>query len=119
MGARVVSIERDPTLARAAALRLAELGFAGPELQLVCGDGYRGLPSEAPFDAILVAAAPDHIPQPLKEQLAEGGRMVVPIGPPDRDQSLLRLVRRGDRFHEERLFTVRFVPMTGESQQMH
>jgi protein-L-isoaspartate(D-aspartate) O-methyltransferase len=117
IGARVFSIERDPELARAAERRLAELGFAGQNLTLVRGDGYRGLPEQAPFDAIVVAAAPDHIPQPLKEQLAEGGRLVVPIGPPDRDQALLRLIRRGDRFHEERLFTVRFVPMTGESQR--
>jgi protein-L-isoaspartate(D-aspartate) O-methyltransferase len=117
IGARVVSIERDPQLARVAEARLEELGFAGPNLKLVGGDGYRGLPSEAPFDAIVVAAAPDHLPKPLQEQLAEGGRMVVPIGLPDRDQSLLRIVRRGDRFHEERLFTVRFVPMTGESER--
>jgi protein-L-isoaspartate(D-aspartate) O-methyltransferase len=117
LGARVVSIERDATLARIAQERLAELGFAGPDLTLVCGDGYRGLPAEAPFDAIVVAAAPDHLPAPLRDQLAEGGRMVVPVGPPEREQMLLRIVRRGGRFREEQLFTVRFVPMTGESQQ--
>lgn len=117
LGARVVSIERDATLARLASERLTELGFAGPDLELVCGDGYRGLPAAAPFDAIVVAAAPDHLPPALREQLAEGGRMVVPVGPPDREQMLLRVVRRGERFREEKLFTVRFVPMTGESQQ--
>lgn len=116
IGARVVSIERDPALANAAKERLAELGFAGPDLTLACGDGYRGMASEAPFDAIVVAAAPDHLPPPLLDQLADGGRMVVPVGPPEHDQVLLRVVRRGGRLHEERLFTVRFVPMTGESQ---
>jgi protein-L-isoaspartate(D-aspartate) O-methyltransferase len=117
LGARVVSIERDPTLAHEAGQRLAELGYAGANLTLVCGDGYRGLPSAAPFDAIVVAAAPDHLPKPLLEQLAEGGRLVAPVGLPDRDQTLLRVIRRGERFLEERLFPVRFVPMTGESQR--
>jgi protein-L-isoaspartate(D-aspartate) O-methyltransferase len=117
IGARVVSIEKDEALARIAKEHLEELGFAGPDLTLVSGDGYRGLAAAAPFDAIVVGAAPDHLPQPLLDQLAEGGRMVVPVGPPERDQMLLRVVRRGGRFHEERLFTVRFVPMTGESQQ--
>lgn len=117
LGARVVSIERDASLALSASERLAELGWSGPDLTLLCGDGYRGAPASAPFDAIVVSAAPDHLPAPLEEQLAEGGRMVIPVGPPEHDQLLLRVVRRGGRCHEERLFSVRFVPMTGESQQ--
>jgi protein-L-isoaspartate(D-aspartate) O-methyltransferase len=113
MGTRVVSVERDPSLAEEAKRRLEALGF---DVIVRCADGYRGAPEEAPFDAIVVAAAPDHVPKPLLQQLADGGRMIVPIGRSDGEQELRRIVRSGDRMQETRLFPVRFVPMTGESE---
>jgi len=114
MGARVFTVERDAELARAAGRLLAELGFA---VEVRCADGYGGWPEQAPFDAILVAAAPDHVPPELERQLAEGGRLVVPVGPRDGEQTLLQIRRRGDRFVERRLFPVRFVPMTGAAER--
>jgi protein-L-isoaspartate(D-aspartate) O-methyltransferase len=79
------------------------------------GDGYRGWPEAAPFDAVMVTAAPDHVPQPLVEQLAPGGRMVIPVG---RGVQELRLIIRDEDggFEETRLLPVRFVPMTGEAE---
>ena len=113
LGAKLVTIERDPALAATAAERLAWLGY---QVELRTGDGYRGAPDRAPFDAIVVTAAPDHVPAPLIDQLAEGGRLVIPIGKGG-SQQLLRLVKRGGRVIQEKLFEVRFVPMTGESEQ--
>jgi protein-L-isoaspartate(D-aspartate) O-methyltransferase len=77
------------------------------------GDGYRGWPEQAPFDAIIVTAAPGHVPQPLIDQLAMGGRLVLPVG--EFDQELLRIERQADGIREERLIDVRFVPMRGEA----
>ena len=79
------------------------------------GDGYQGWPEAAPFDAILVTAAAPRIPEPLKQQLKDGGRLVVPVG--DDWQELVVLTRRGDRFEEKRVMPVRFVPMTGKVRQ--
>ena len=79
------------------------------------GDGYRGWPEEAPFDAIVVTAAPDHVPEPLLEQLADGGVLVLPVG--GGAQDLVRIRRRGAALERETLFGVRFVPMTGEAEQ--
>ena len=79
------------------------------------GDGYRGWPEQAPFDAIIVTAAPDHVPQPLVDQLAVGGRLVLPVG--GFDQELLRIERDADGIREERLIDVRFVPMRGEAER--
>src|SRR5262249_47030322 len=111
LGARVVTIEKDPALCAAAAARLAELGYS---VDVRCGDGSRGAPDAAPFDAILVTAAPPKTPQPLVEQLADGGTLVLPLGRTGGPQELRRLVKRAGRVEEERLFEVRFVPMTGE-----
>ena len=80
-----------------------------------CGDGYQGWSEHAPFDAIIVTAAPDHIPQPLVDQLAMGGRMVIPVG--DRYQELIRLRKTPEGIKQERLLPVRFVPMTGEAEK--
>ena len=78
-------------------------------------DGYKGWPDAAPFDAILVTAAPPKVPAPLRGQLAIGGRMVIPVG--DAQQELLVITRTGETsFSEERVFPVAFVPMTGEAQ---
>jgi protein-L-isoaspartate(D-aspartate) O-methyltransferase len=76
------------------------------------GDGYFGWREAAPFDAILVTAAPDHVPPPLLAQLKDGGRMVVPVGPPGLVQTLWLITRRGDRNVFESLGPVLFVPLT-------
>jgi protein-L-isoaspartate(D-aspartate) O-methyltransferase len=111
IAAEVYSIEIVAPLAERAKETLAALGYEG--IHLRTGDGYRGWPEAAPFDAIVITAAPEHVPAPLLEQLAPGGRMVVPVG--GREQELLRFTRSETGIHEERLLPVRFVPMTGEA----
>jgi len=87
-------------------------------VQVHCGDGYQGLPDEAPFDAVMVTAAPEHVPQPLVDQLAPGGRMVIPVGPAGWAQELTLLVKGEDgKVTRSKVFGVAFVPMTGEAQQ--
>jgi protein-L-isoaspartate(D-aspartate) O-methyltransferase len=86
------------------------LGYGNVEVR--AGDGYAGWPEAAPFDGILVTAAAPRVPAPLKEQLKDGGRLVLPIG--DDDQELVVVTRRGSAFEERRVLAVRFVPMTGE-----
>ena len=111
MGCRVFSIEILPGLAAAAATRLRSLGYE--RVRVRAGDGYLGWPDEAPFDAILVAAAPDHIPRPLVDQLKIGGRLVLPVGPDGGVQSLVLVTKREDgTVDEEEILAVRFVPMT-------
>ena len=78
------------------------------------GDGYYGWEEHAPYDAIIVTAAPDHLPQPLVRQLKEGGRLVIPIGPPGGYQSLWQFVKKGDDLEAHNLGGVAFVPFTGE-----
>lgn len=108
LGADVVSIERVPELAASAADRLARLGYA---VEVVVGDGHRGWPARAPYDRIVVAAAPERVPDALLDQLhRDGGRLVIPVGSED-DQELLVLERDGDRFTRKRLFQVLFVPL--------
>ncbi len=107
------SIEIDPVLAARAADTLDRLGY--DRIHLRTGDGYKGWPDAAPFDAIVVTAAPPRVPGPLRAQLAIGGRMVIPVG--DATQELLVITRTGETsFTEERVFPVMFVPMTGEAQ---
>jgi protein-L-isoaspartate(D-aspartate) O-methyltransferase len=110
--AEVYSVEIVPSLARRAATDLERLGYEN--VHVVEGDGYRGLPDQAPFDAIIVTAAPEHIPQPLIDQLKVGGRMVLPVG--DYYQELVLVTRDAEGVHETRMIGVRFVPMTGEAQ---
>jgi protein-L-isoaspartate(D-aspartate) O-methyltransferase len=74
------------------------------------GDGYKGWPEHAPFDAIIVTCAPTNVPEPLKEQLAEGGRMIIPVGD-DPVQELVLLKKRKGKLREESVLPVRFVPM--------
>ena len=105
----VHTIEIVPELARQARERLARLGYRNVEVR--AGDGYLGWPEAAPFDAVIVTAAAPRVPEPLKQQLAEGGRLVVPVG--DEDQELLVVTRHGSAFDERRVLPVRFVPMTG------
>jgi protein-L-isoaspartate(D-aspartate) O-methyltransferase len=114
MGAQVYSIEIIPELARQAEQQLRQIGYE--KIQVRCGDGYRGWPEHAPFDAIIVAAAPEQIPQPLIDQLAPGGRLVIPVG--NYYQSLILVTKQADGTVQRRTITsVAFVPMTGEAER--
>jgi protein-L-isoaspartate(D-aspartate) O-methyltransferase len=108
----VYTIEIIEQLATRARATLERLGYRTVHVR--AGDGYRGWPEVAPFDAIIVTAAPDHVPQPLIDQLKIGGRMIVPVG--EANQALVRLTKTADGVREEHLLPVRFVPMTGEAQ---
>lgn len=106
----VYSIEIVEPLAREATATLARLSFTN--VQVRAGDGYLGWPEHAPFDAIIVTCAPEHIPAPLTEQLKEGGRMIIPVGP-QYDQVLYLLEKREGQIRRRAVLPVRFVPMTG------
>ncbi len=107
----VYSIEIVDALGRTAADRLSQLGYSNVHVRI--GDGYRGWPEQAPFDAIMVTAAPEHVPHPLIEQLRIGGRLVLPVG--RWNQELVRVRRTPKGVEKETLLPVRFVPMTGEA----
>lgn len=113
MGARVYTIEIIPALAHRARTTLDSVGYRNIEYRV--GDGYRGWPEAAPFDAILVTAAPDHVPQPLVDQLVVGGRLVLPIG--GSLQTLMVITRTGEGTRSERTIPVLFVPMKGEAER--
>jgi protein-L-isoaspartate(D-aspartate) O-methyltransferase len=106
----VYTIEIVESLASIANKRLLALGYKNIKVKV--GDGYLGWPEAAPFDAIIVTAAPDHIPKPLIEQLKEGGRMVVPVG--TYSQELKKIVKRSGKIGTTDVIPVVFVPMTGE-----
>jgi len=108
--ARVYTIEIVPALARRAKEDLERLGYDNIEARQ--GDGYRGWPEKAPFDAIILTAAPERIPEPLVEQLKVGGRMILPVG--GEYQQLMLITRDEEGVRQSRLIPVRFVPMTGE-----
>lgn len=108
----VWTIERHAALADSARTVLDELDAT--TVHVVCGDGTLGLPEEAPFDAIIVTAAAPAVPQPLLEQLADGGRLVIPVGPESGAQHLMRLRVSGADVVEEDLGAVRFVPLIGD-----
>jgi protein-L-isoaspartate(D-aspartate) O-methyltransferase len=110
LGAEVYTIEIVPALASRARETLSRLGYGSVHVR--AGDGYRGWPDAAPFEAIVVTAAAPHVPQPLLDQLAPGGRLVIPVG--EEDQELEVLVRTAQGVHVDRVVPVRFVPMTGE-----
>jgi len=105
----VYTIEIVPELAKEAAARLRMLGYQN--IITKYGDGYKGWPGHAPFDIIIVTAAADHIPQPLKDQLAEGGRLVMPVGNPATVQELILLTKKKGKITEQRLEQVFFVPL--------
>jgi protein-L-isoaspartate(D-aspartate) O-methyltransferase len=109
----VYSIEIVEPLGKEAAERLKRLGYNNVKLRV--GDGYGGWPEAAPFDAIMVTAAPDHVPPALVEQLREGGRLVVPVGRFFQDLIRIRRTAKGTR--QETLLPVRFVPMVGEAEK--
>jgi protein-L-isoaspartate(D-aspartate) O-methyltransferase len=108
----VLTVERLEELAEEARERLARLGY--DNVHVLCGDGTLGWPDHAPFDAIAVAAGGPTIPNALIEQLAPNGRLVIPVGPDESSQVLMRVTRDGDRFRHEELTAVRFVPLIGE-----
>jgi protein-L-isoaspartate(D-aspartate) O-methyltransferase len=112
----VYTIEIVPGLADRARRTLARLGYGNVHVRT--GDGFRGWPERAPFDAILLTAAPRRVPAPLLAQLKPGGRLVAPVGPPGEDgQQLEVLTKRADGSMEtRRVLPVRFVPMTGEAE---
>ena len=111
MGAEVYTIEFNPDLAREARARMEQLGYE--HLHYMCGDGNLGWPEEAPFDGIIVTAAPPVLPGALGEQLKPGGRLVIPVGRVEQD---LRVYRKNDDGSLERhtLFAVRFVPLVSQ-----
>ncbi len=106
----VIVVELRPSLAEASRERLARLGYCNVRVE--DGDGSLGWPGGAPYDAILVSAGAPAIPPPLVEQLAEDGRLVIPVGDSER-QSMLRIVKRAGGWERETLLTCRFVPLLG------
>lgn len=104
----VYSIEIVPELAKESAARLKELGYKN--ITVKYGDGYKGWQEYSPFDIIIVTAAPEQIPKPLIDQLAENGRLVIPIGAPQSIQELILLVKKNGEIEKSRLTFVRFVP---------
>ena len=108
LAGQLFTIERIRGLQRTAQARLRELGCNN--IRYRHGDGMQGWPGQAPFDGILVAAAPAEIPQKLLDQLTVGGRLIIPIGPPGR-QNLMRIIRTEDGFDRQSLCAVSFVPL--------
>ncbi len=114
----VVSIERYRTLADAARARVATLGYANVTIRV--GDGMAGAPDLAPFDRIMVTAAAEEVPEALTAQLADGGKMVVPVGPRHGTQYIVRLTKRANgTLTRENLIAVRFVPLLpGQAREL-
>ncbi len=112
---QVFTIEIVEPLAREAEKTLQALGYTN--ITVRAGDGYQGWPDEAPFDVIILTAAPDHVPQPLMEQLKVGGRLILPTGKWLQELVLIRRTEAG--FEKTSLLPVAFVPMTGEAEKGH
>ncbi len=110
--AEVYTIEIIEALAVEASERLHRLGYAN--VYTLHADGYYGWEEHAPFDAIIVTAAPDHIPQPLVQQLKDGAKLVIPVGPPGGYQTLWEVTKTGEKFTKRNVTGVLFVPLTGE-----
>jgi len=106
----VIAVEAQRALALQARLRLVRLGYLNVRVEE--GDGSLGWPADAPYDAIVVTAAAPSVPPPLVEQLADGGRLVIPVGHADK-QELLRVVKRAGQTTQESLYACRFVPLVG------
>ena len=110
---RVIAVERQPDLVALASERIRSLGF--DHVEVVEGDGSLGFPAEAPFDAIVSAASGSHVPEPWIDQLADGGRIVMPVGGPSHVQKLVKVTKGpGGKLITEDLGAVRFVPLIGE-----
>lgn len=114
--AEVYSVEIIAALHEQAKLRLDRLGYHNVHLRL--GDGYAGWPEHAPYDAIIVTCAPTHTPKPLVDQLGDGGRMVLPVGPAGYYQDLYLVERRGDEIVSRPLMGVAFVPLIGAHNEV-
>jgi protein-L-isoaspartate(D-aspartate) O-methyltransferase len=113
----VVSVERYRTLADTARERLRTLGFTN--VAIVAGDGFAGVPAQAPFDRIMVTAAAEEAPEALVAQLAEGGKMVLPLGPRDGTQHLVKLTKTAQGLSRQSLIAVRFVPLLpGQAREL-
>jgi len=112
IGARVWSVERDPGLAVAAQQRIKAAGL-DHQIKILIDDGTKGWPPAAPYDRVLVTAAGPDVPQPLRDQCRDGGRIVIPIGPRDQQQ-LCVYERHGDLWKRDDLMACRFVPLIGE-----
>ena len=113
IASQVIAIERQHDLVEVARGRLERLGY--DNVEIVEGDGTRGCRDQAPFDAILAAASGSHVPQPLIDQLAPGGRLVMPLGDRGSVQQLVKVIKRVDGWvSRENLGEVRFVPLIGE-----
>ena len=113
----VISVERYRTLANAARIRLATLGYNNVEVLL--GDGAAGVPDKAPFDRIMITAAAQNIPETLTAQLAEGGLMILPLGPHNGSQHLVRITKTATGLEQQKLIAVRFVPlMAGQAREL-
>lgn len=108
----VYTIEIICALTHRAEKTLDTLGY--DNITLKCADGYQGWEEHAPFDAIIVTAAPNHIPQPLVQQLTFGGKMIIPVG--DLWQNLILVTKKEEGIEKKKVLPVRFVPMTGEAQ---
>jgi len=106
---QVYTVEIIPQLVERAAARLKVLGYT--QVQVKQADGYFGWEEFAPYDAIIVTAAPDHIPQPLLQQLKDGGRLVIPVGPPGNVQTLWQIEKRGGQVISRNITGVVFVPL--------
>jgi protein-L-isoaspartate(D-aspartate) O-methyltransferase len=111
---KVYSIEIVESLGKDAKKRLANLGYKNVEVRI--GDGYRGWPEHAPFDLIILAAAPEHIPKPLVQQLAPGGRLVLPVGGRFFQNLIVVEKQKDGTTRELNVIPVAFVPMTGEAR---
>jgi protein-L-isoaspartate(D-aspartate) O-methyltransferase len=113
----VISVERYRTLANAARIRLATLGYNNVEVLL--GDGVAGVPDKAPFDRIMITAAAENLSEALVAQLAEGGLMILPLGPHNGSQHLVRITKRETGLEQEKLIGVRFVPLLpGQAREL-
>ena len=115
MGARVFTIEISERLAAQSTRVLQHLGYDNVRVRR--GDGYRGWPEEAPFDAIIITCASPEIPPPLIDQLGEGGRLIIPLGSVRHFQTLTLLTKTEGRLQKKAIADVRFVPMTGEARK--
>ena len=109
----VYTIEIVEPLAKEASARLARLDYNNAHVKV--GDGYQGWPEVAPFDGIIVTCAPDKVPQPLTQQLKDGGRMIIPVGTTMMDQQLYLLEKKNGELAQTAILPVRFVPMIGEA----
>jgi len=113
----VVSIERYRTLAAQARARLRALGY--DNVEVVVGDGFAGVPGKAPYDRIIVTAAAETLPQTLIDQLADDGVMILPLGPRDGSQHIVKLTKSQTGLARENLIAVRFVPLLpGQAQEL-